>query len=220
MIAHTIERRNVDTGNGAGRLVQKVCAIVATFILHADIQTDDLRQHFLALANVEQIKEIRHGLGVIGTRSTTDDEGMLFPSLLGAKRNARERQHIEHCRVAHFVLQRKAEKIELTHRVATFQRAQRQVLTIHLLLHVHPRCEHALAPNVLVIVQRTVKDAHTEIRHADLVAVRKGKGKSRLDSRFIFNDLSILTARITTGLGNGFEQRAAIARVAGMMFSY
>ena len=200
VVGDVIQRRNVHAGYGTSGFAQESRTRVAAGLLHLDIETDDRGEHILALTNVEQIEKVRDRLGVVGTRTAADDQGRVLAAILGTERNLGKLQHFEHVGVAHFVLERKGNEIKCGKRIAAFQRGQGQVMLFHFLLHIHPRGVGALAPNIGMLVECPIEQAHAEIGHADLVGVGEAEGKASLDVGFILDDLTVFSARISARL--------------------
>ena len=205
VVADLVKRGNVHTGNGLGGFVQKRLTGIATFVLHFYVKAHDRGEHILTLTNVKQVKKVGNRLGVIGAGTATNNQGILLAAILGAQRQLRKGKHIEHVCVTHFVLQGKADKIECREGIAALQSGQRQVMLAHFLLHIRPRGKNALAPNIGVLIEGTVKQTHTQIGHTDLVRIGKAEGKACLDLFFVFYDLTVLATRVSAGLGDRFE---------------
>ena len=181
---------------------------ITSIFFHLDVKLGYFKKNFLSLADVEQIKEVSHRLGIVGARSAADHQRIVLASLGGAERNFCQIQHVQHVGVAHLVLQGKAEEIKAIQGILALQGNQGQIVLFHLLLHIHPRIKGSLAPNVGVLIQRAVKQAHAQIGHTDLIGVGEAEGKTRLHLGFIFDHLSVFSAGIASGLGDRFENGA------------
>ena len=199
IVGHVIQRRHVHAGNRGGGAVQERRARVAALVPHGDIQLHDLRKHFLALTDVEQVEEVRDRLRVIGAGTAADHQRVLLAALARPDRDASQLQHIQHVGVAHLILQGKADEVEHRQRIAAFHRRQRQVVLLHLFLHIHPWVIDTLAPDALVQVQAVVQDADAEIGHTDLVGVGEAEGEPRTDRRPVLDDLPVLTPGVASG---------------------
>ena len=193
--------------------MQEGFSCVASLLLHADVEADDLGEHLLTLADVEKIKEIRNGLGVIGARATADYKGAILATVSGKEGNSRQIQHVENGGIAHFVLEGKAQEIKLTQRVTTLQRRERRTALQHLFLHIRPGSIGALAPDVLMGIQTMIEDAHAEIGHTDLIGIGESKGKARLDGGLVLDNLTEFSAGITSGTGNRAEEHSFLVLV-------
>ena len=205
VISNFIERGDIHTGDGFGGFVQEIGACVAAVFLHLDVKACDGREHLFTLTNVEQIKKVCNRFGVVGARTTADDERIIFTAILCTQRQLCQREHIEHICVAHFVLQREANKIKSREGIATLQCGQGQVVLAHLLLHIGPRGKYALAPNVGVRVERAVEQSHPQIGHTNFIRIGEAESKTRFYVGFVFDNLTVLAACISAGLGDRFE---------------
>ena len=153
VVRDLVQGRNIHAGDRPCRLVQEVPTGVSALALHTDIEAHDRWKHILALSYIEQIKEIGDRLGVIGAGTAADDNRCILRAVLGAERNFCKVEHIEHVGVAHLVLKRKSNEVEVSQRIAAFQGGERQIVYLHLLLHIDPRVVYAFAPDVLVLVE-------------------------------------------------------------------
>ena len=200
VVAYFIERGNVDTLNASRRLVKIRLLGIASLLLHLDVESAKLGKHLLTLSDIEEVKEICHGLGVISARAATDDYRHAVVSVTGAQRQSRKVEHIEHVGVAHLVLKRNAYHIKGSKRISALAGGQRNTVLLHLLLHIHPRCVNTLAPNVVLLVENAVKYADAEVGHSYFVSIGKAKRKSCLYLFLILDYLSVFAARISSGL--------------------
>ena len=207
IVADLVKRRHIHPGDRPRRFMQKFRTGIGPRILHPDVKLHNGREHILALTDVEQVEKVRHRLGVEGARTAADDDGVILRAVTGSERNARKVEHIQHIRVAHFVLERKGNEIKDIQRVAALERNQRQVMQLHLLLHIDPRVINPLAPDVGMLVQGAVQKPHAEVGHPDLVGIGKAERKPRLHAGFVLDDLPVFAARISARLRNRFEDR-------------
>ena len=186
---------------------------IGALVLHLDVEADDLGEHLLALTDVEEVEEIRHGLGVIGAGAAADDQGAVLAAVSRAEGDLCQLQHIEDGGVAHLILEGEAQEVEVHDRVAALQTGEGHVLLLHLLLHIHPGGIGALAPDVVVEVEAMVEDADAQVGHTDLVGIGEGEGEPRLDGGLILDDLAVLTARVTAGAGDGGQKHTLLVLV-------
>ena len=149
--------------------MQERLARIAAVVLHFDIKTDYLGQHLLTLAYIEEVKKIRYRFGIVRAGTAAYHERHIIGAVCCAQRQAREIEHIEDIGIAHLILEGESDKIELRYRISALVRPERYLMLAHLLLHVHPRSIHTLTPDIILAVERTVKDADTEVRHSYLV---------------------------------------------------
>ena len=208
VIVNGIERRHINALDGGSGLMQEGMAGISSLLLHADVKLGELHQIILSLANGEAVEKVCHRLRVIGAGATADDDGILLAARIGAQRDTPQQQHAQCGGIAHLIAKGDAEDIKIGDGVPRFVRPEWNIQLAHLFLHIYPRAEYALTPDIGVGVQRAVQKAHAEIGHADLVGVGKGEGEARLDLGFVFEYGTVLTARVAPGLFNGFENGA------------
>ena len=166
----------------------------------AAIELQNFRRALLALADGEEIDEIRQRLRVIYACAARKDHMLQSRAVGRMQRHAGQAQHIEHVRVAHLIADGKGNEVELRHRVAALKRIQRQAVCAHGILHITPRGKDALTPHALHAVHDRIEDAHAEIRHADLIGIRKAEGNAQLNAALVLHRLSIFPAHIARRL--------------------
>ena len=213
VVGDGVEGGDVDALNGSRGLVEEGGAGIGALVLHLDVEADDLGEHLLALTDVEEVEEIRHGLGVVGAGAAADDEGTVLAAVSRAEGDFCQLQHIQHGGVAHLVLEGEAQEIEVRHGVAALQAGEGDVLLAHLLLHIHPGGIGALAPDIVVEVEAMVEDADAQVGHTDLVGIGEGEGEPRLDGGLILDDLPVLAAGVAAGAGDGGQQHALLVLI-------
>jgi integrase len=103
----------------------------------------------------------------------------------------------------HLILDGKAQKIKVLHRILGFQRKQRDMLLPHHLIEVRPRREQTLTPDILPPVKHGIQDLHAKVGHTDFVYVRKAHGKPNVHKGRIFHDTVHFPADVSGGLLNG-----------------
>ena len=156
--------------------------------------------HLLTLAEQENVDKIRHRLRVKCGGSSGNNERQKRLALAAADWNAGHGHHVKHCGVRHLVAYRERKHVMLRYRVAAFERIQRNCGVFHLLVHIAPRRKHSLAPDVRQGVHRRVQYAHAEIRHSDLVHIRKAERHSEANAAFVLDYLIKLAAGVACGL--------------------
>ena len=112
----------------------------------------------LTFANIKNIKEISQGLRVIGAGAAADHDGVFLRTLGSKQRNAREVQHLKDIGVAHLILDREAEEVELLHGILGFQGKQGNVLLPHDFIQIGPGRIDAFTPDVLPLIEHIVQD--------------------------------------------------------------
>ena len=99
----------------------------------------------------------------------------------------------------HFVLQRKADDVEVIKRGPALQAVQGQAVFPHLFLHVHPGREDAFAEGVFTLVDEVVEDLDAEVGHADFIGVRETERKVKVDRRRVFRHTVQFAANVAAG---------------------
>ena len=110
----------------------------------------------LALSHVEQVKERRNRLRIIGAGAAADYNRIAVTAVRGAKRNLREFQDLQNIGIAHLVLQCDAEKIAFPHGTLTFQRKERNLSFAQDAIQIGPRRKDALTVDILAAVEHAV----------------------------------------------------------------
>ena len=171
----------------------------ALFLCLFDLGADG-GQLVFALAQLDDIKEIRDGLRVAGAGSARYDQRPAVVTVFGIERDARQVQHGKDIGVGKLVLQGKAHSIKGRKGVLALHGVQRQLQALHLCLHIQPRHKGALAPPVLVAVEQLVQDLFAQKGHAHLVGIREAEGKTHIHLILFFIDTAGLAAGIAAGL--------------------
>ena len=112
----------------------------------------------LTFANIKNIKEISQGLRVIGAGAAADHDGVFLRTLGSKQRNAREVQHLKDIGVAHLILDREAEEVELLHGILGFQGEKGNVFFSHDLVKIGPGRINALTPDIVTLVEHIIKN--------------------------------------------------------------
>ena len=220
IVLDVVERRHVDAFDLRGLFQKFVFRLV--FGAAAAEQLDYLEVHLLAVAEEKDVDKVGQRLRVARARPARDDDIFQRRAVAAQKRHARELQHVQNIRVAQLVLQREADEVELAHRVAAFEAVERDAVFQHSLLHVDPRRKDALAPDVIDAVHQRIKDLDTEVRHADLVRIRKAERKAHVHLLFIFHDRIELAADVAPRLlhlrQDPVQFRAQFHRISPIVF--
>ena len=179
------------------------------FALGLAVQIGKFQHDLLAVADHEQVNEVSQRLRIVGTRTAAGYNMLEFGTVLCQHRNTAEIQHIQNVGKRQLVLQRKSDNIKVRQRVTALQTVQRQPCLAHFGLHVNPWRADAFAPDALLIVEQTVQDTRTEVRHGNLIGIRKTERKSQIDVLFIFHHRAPFTADVACRLlytgQNGFH---------------
>ena len=194
-----VERRDIDAGNFGDAAQQLLLGDTALLLRLFDLGTD-AGQLVLALAQLDDVEEIRDRLRVAGTGAACHDERPALVAVLRIERDARQLQHGEDVGVGQLILEREAHGIEVGERVFALHRVEGQTQTLHLRLHIQPRHEGALAPPVLVAVQQLIEYLFAEKRHSHFVGVREAERKADVHLIFIFIHAARFAAGITARL--------------------
>ena len=200
VVVHVVQRRNVyslDLGGAAQEFLPGRAFLLAD--LH---QAHQLEVHLLALADGEKVEEIHQRLRITYAGTACHHDGSQTLALGGEHRNSCQVEHFQHVGVAHFILKRKSDEIEVLYRVEAFQRVQRDIPGAHLLLHIGERHEYSLAPVVRDCVFQTVKYLHAQVGHSDLVGVREAEREPDVDLRLVLDDRAGLAADVPRRLLN------------------
>ena len=108
--------------------------------------------------DIKNIKEISQGLRVIGAGAAADHDGVFLRTLGSKQRNAREVQHLKDIGVAHLILDREAEEVELLHGILGFQGEKGNVFFSHDLVKIGPGRINALTPDIVTLVEHIIKN--------------------------------------------------------------
>ena len=197
-VGHVIQRRYIHTldlrcGTQERRLVVSLLFVFFVQLHHFEVD-------LFPFSEEKDIHEIAQRLGVADTGTACHHQRPRLVALLRTQRNAREIQHRQHGGIAHFILQRKADEIKISQRIAAFQRKQRHAFLPHHLLHIRIGCKHALAPHIGFPIEQSVEYFHSEMRHTHLVQIREAKRKPNRHVVFVLDHTVQFTARIACRL--------------------
>ena len=148
------------------------------FALGLAVQIGKFQHDLLAVADHEQVNKVSERLRIVGTRTAAGYNMLELGAVLCQHRNTAEIQHIQNVGKRQLVLQRKSDNIKVRQWVTALQAVQRQPCLTHFGLHVNPWRADAFAPDALLIVEQTVQDTRTEVRHGNLIGIRKTERKS------------------------------------------
>ena len=157
-------------------------------------------QLVLALAQLDNVKEIRDRLCVAGAGAARYDQRPAVVTVFGIERDASQVQHGKDIGVGKLVLQGKAHGVKGREGIFALHGVQRQLQALHLRLHIQPRHKGALAPPVLVAVEQFVQDLFAQKGHSHLVGIREAEGKAHIHHVLFFIDTAGLAAGIASGL--------------------
>ena len=193
-VGHIVEGRHVDAGN-FGEFQKQLFFVPALLFAPLDCGADVL-EHLLTLAQLHDVEEIRHRLGVADAGAAGNNQRPALVAVRGAQRNTRQAQHGQHVRVGQLIFQREADDVKIGQRILALKAVERNVQPLHLLLHIGPGHERALTPPVFVAVEDVVEDLFAEERHADLVGIGEAERHAHIDPGLILID----TARLAAGV--------------------
>ena len=163
------------------------------------VKLDQLTVDLLPLAEEADIEKIRHGLDVAGHLTACYHKLLQILSVLCADGDAAQVKHIQHGGISHLIADGKGNDVEISQRIAAFQRPERYSLFPELFAHIAPGREASLAPDAVHAIKKAVEDLHAEVRHADLVGIREAEGDAHIDLLLILHDLIVLPADIARG---------------------
>ena len=204
LVRHGVERGDVEAGQFRRGVKKRLFGVVSR-LFHIPVEMREFDQSVLPLPDREHVEKVRDRLGVIGAGAAADDDRVFLAAIAAVKRDAREVEHVQGGRVAHLVLQRHPDDIEIGQGVAALERGQGDAVGLHLLAHIGRRSEHPLAPDIGGGVQALVEDAHPEVAHPDRVDLGKNEGKADLDVRLVFFDFVEFPADVRRGFGDRFQ---------------
>lgn len=164
------------------------------------VQLDELDVHLLTFADEGKIDKVGDRLAVVHRRTARNNERRERRALARVQRNARKVEHIDHRRERHFIADGKGDDVKIADGVERLQRVERNIGPAHLLLHIAPGREAALAPHALDVVHHAVENAHTKVRHTDLIGIGEAEGDARVDLAFILHNGIEFPADITRRL--------------------
>ena len=198
LVGHIVEGRHVDTGDL--RQCQQQLFFVPALLFALFNRCADILQHLFALAQLHNVEEIRHRLGVADAGAARNNERPALVAVSRPQRNTRQAQHSQDVCVGQLIFQREADDIKIAQRILALEAVQRNVQPLHLFFHVGPGHEGTLTPPVFVAVQNVVQNFFAQERHADFVSVREAERHAHIYFGFVFVDAARLAARVTARL--------------------
>ena len=163
-VLRLIERRNVKTAFG-GQQAQEVAAVGGL----KERAPQRRHQHF-ALAGGDHVGEQRQRLGIDeGHGAADDDQRMPGRALRGVARHAGQAKQREHVDVVPFERHGEGNGVEFVDHRLRFERHERRLARHQLRQLLLGRQEHALADNVLLVVEQAVHGLEPQVRHPDPV---------------------------------------------------
>jgi hypothetical protein len=182
----------------------------------------ELGDHLFAVADEDQVHEIRQRLHVEHDRAAHDHERIVLGPGGRAERDAGQVEHLQHVGEGHLVLQREPHHVEVAERCLRLQRRQRPPVPPKGVGHVRPRAEDALGRRVVAGVDVRDQDAVPQMGHADLVHVRETEGEGQLDVAVVLDHLVPFAADVPCGplhvRQDALEQRVETAGNLGVRF--
>lgn len=157
----------------------------------------------LSLADIKQVKEIRQRFGIVRAGTAADHDRIVFLAVVRMQRDVRQIKHLQDIGITHLILDRNTKKIKIMDGILRFERKQRDMFPAHNVIQVRPGGKHALTPDVRPAVKHTVKDLHSQMRHANFIYVRKAHRKTDVYLIRIFINRIQLIAQIAGRLLNG-----------------
>ena len=203
IVGDVIERGNVNALDAHDHLEKFLAGRAALLPLFVNV--DVFVRVAFAVAQREKIDERRERLGIIGAGAAAHDERAVR-TIGSAQRDAGQIERGQYVGIAHFILKRNAQYVELLNRRAGFDREQRNIVCAHLLFHVDPRRKDALAPGVVALVDGMIEDLHAQMGHPHLIGIRKQEGIAHIHVRGVLHDGTELAADIADGLRNLHHQ--------------
>ncbi len=135
----------------------------------------DFQDRLLAVAYEESVEEFRHRRRVEGADASPQDHRLPIPALPAKEGDSGKVEHGEHVCVGQFVTQGKPEHVEIARGTAGFERGEGQSRGSQVLLHVPSGREGPLAERVPPGVEKLVEQEDAQMRHPDLVDIRKSQ---------------------------------------------
>ena len=148
------------------------------------VVVDDLLPRGFAFANEHKVEVLVHWLQIDGAWATSNDKWEVFATLGGGYGDAGKFQHVEDVGVAHFVLDGKANKVEVCQRCLCFQTSKGQVIVLEVLFVVGKGRVATVAHHTINAVEKVVQNAHAQIGHAHFVAIGNAHTKAHV-RRFV-----------------------------------
>jgi hypothetical protein len=118
---------------------------VRAAVPHLALEVQDLERCHLAVAEHDDVEEVRDRLGIRSVRPAADDERVPVRPLGLPDRDAGQVEHVHDVRVGELRLEREPQEVEVADRPVAVDREQRDARRAHPGLEVRPRREDPLA---------------------------------------------------------------------------
>ncbi len=194
MVGHVVKGRDIHALDVTGAAQEFVLA--PSLALCLTIQVGKLQHNLLAVTDLKGVDKRCERLRIVRARTAADDEVFQTPALGGAHGNAAQLEHIENIGKGQFILQRKAEDVQLRNAVSALQSIERNARAAHFLLHINPRRKDTLAPDAVLCIEQTVQNPAAEMRHADLVGIGKAHAEAQVDAVRVLDNTAPFAADI------------------------
>ena len=155
VVCHLVKRGDINALD-MRCFTEEAGAGVGSVVLHIVVEVAYFKQNLLTLTDVDKVKELCYGLGVICTGASTDNDGSVLISILCPKGDSGKADHLKCGGIAQLILKRKSDHIELCKLVATLDSGERNVILLHFFLHICPRSIYALAPYILILIDNVI----------------------------------------------------------------
>ena len=119
--------------------------------------------------------------------------------------NAGNIKHVGHVCKVQLRLERHAHHLEIAHRRVGRVAVQRNVVLLHFLRHVVPRCKRNFAQQVRLAVDYMVQDSDAVVAHADFVLVGEHERHIAEHLAVVFHDTVRFAAHVSSGGFDGGE---------------
>ncbi len=159
----------------------------------------ELHRDLLAVADHGAVDKIRQGLGVHGTGSAHDHQGVVFPPLLPAQRHPPQGEHVQDIAVGELVLEGEADDVEFSEGPFGLEGNQRRPICTEQVLHVGPGSVDPLCRQPVKAVENMVENGETDVAHPHFIDIGKGQGEGEVDLGGILSDTAELPAEIARG---------------------
>jgi len=104
------------------------------------------------------------------------------------KRNAGKIENLQNVRIAHLILDRDAEEIEVFHGILRLQGKERNLLFFHDPVKICPRGIDPFTPDVRHAVQLFIDNLDAEMGHSDFIDIREAHRKPDRGQRLVLDD--------------------------------
>ena len=218
VIGHVIQGGDVQAGDLRGGAEHPVLG--PALALGPAVQLDQLHGDVLALAEGDDVHEGGQRLGIVGAGPADDDERGERRPVRAVDGQARQVEQVQHVGVGQLIAEGDADQVELRDRVAALQGVEGQTGLAHLVGHVAPGGEHALAPDSGDLVHHAVEDADAQVGHADLIGVREAEGIAAVHLGLVLVHRAVFAAHVAPRLLYAGEQLFQLMIHGGPPVSY